>query len=289
MGLIAWQGWQLHVPDGCDPVRLEGDARTGQALIADLERPRLGLRWTQPRKRQNAATLVQKVLRDEVGNLACDRAKSIDAGEGWSAALLFVEPEPPGRDVFVGLSTPSGRLVQVVYHAKRRDRVLKEQILPTLKDTPAGQPRRWAVYDLSCESPAGFDLVGQRLLAGDLALTFENGKVRQRLTIRQVALAEMALARQPLESWVAAQQAVNRKHFRAVNGTTPFHLLGMTGVAAQSVRRRRFFFARNLPPALETRALHDRAHDRLILLEGTGRELIETAAGTIGWTRGEKR
>src|SRR5438034_2092048 len=110
MAVIAWQGWKLNLPEGWNPLRLEGDYDRGQALFVDLERPRLGLRWDKPRGQKfDAQRAIEQALKQEVGQLAAAEAARCGAG------TLYLEPKPPGRDVWIGYSAPSGRLLQIVY------------------------------------------------------------------------------------------------------------------------------------------------------------------------------
>src|SRR5262249_8072777 len=74
---IAWQGWNLKLPEAWNPLRLEGNYDQGQALFVDLERPRLGLRWQKLSKRayRDPAKTIERVLREEIGQLAAEEAK----------------------------------------------------------------------------------------------------------------------------------------------------------------------------------------------------------------------
>ena len=59
----------------------------------------------------------------EVGVLAAAEAVAGRASDPrWPASLLYLEPQPPGRDVWFGYGPVSGRMVQVIYHAHRRER-----------------------------------------------------------------------------------------------------------------------------------------------------------------------
>jgi len=49
---LAWQGWHVALPADWNPSGLTGDHRNGTAAIADLEQPRLELRWRRLRSRR---------------------------------------------------------------------------------------------------------------------------------------------------------------------------------------------------------------------------------------------
>src|SRR5688572_8681477 len=154
---VAWQGWRVELPARWSPVKLEGDFDRGYALFADLHRPRLGLRWEKVRrgKKFNAGELVRRALVDEIGKLAAAEATPHVQPEGgeWTDSLLFMEPDPPGRDVWAAFSGHSGRVLIVSHHAHRRERILPDSILPTVTDVASiglgDQP--WSVFDLSCK------------------------------------------------------------------------------------------------------------------------------------------
>lgn len=135
--IVAWQGWLLQVPHRWSPVRLEGDAQGGQLLMADLHRGRIGIRWQKlSRSRKfDANQWIQQALTREVGKLASAEARPLQLDDaGWLVNRLYMDPEPPGRDVWIGYSLRSNRWLQVVYHARHRDTVLGGSLVPTILD-----------------------------------------------------------------------------------------------------------------------------------------------------------
>jgi hypothetical protein len=178
--------------------------------------------------------------------------------------------------VFVAHSGVSGRAIEIVHHVRRRDRLLEDSILPSLIDTRSDEARRWAVFDLACIVPGGFELATHRLNAGDLSLNFSCR--RQVLNVRQIALAKMALDRMPLERWLAQQERAVAKHYRP-SGDAVDSPMGQRRV---SVRRRRFGWMRWLPPQVITYARHDDQRDRLVLVQGNDDALLQQVAGTVG-------
>ena len=284
---VAWQGWRVDLPRRWDPVKLEGDASAGHALFADAVRPRLGLRWQTPRRRRfDAAAAVMRTMVDEVGQLAAAEARawSPPAGE-WTSPLLYVEPDPPGRDVWVGYSPASGRLLSVACPVRRREHVLAKVILPTLADLPLDRAAPWSVFDLSLVVPGGFALAERRLNAGDLSLSFADRR-GAKVSVRQVAVAELALRRRPLDGWLADQQRGDRRHHRpagpAADVTVTVAGRALAGRCGHLRRRRRFALATWRPSSLVTLAVHDADRDRLVILHGTDEELLRSVAGTVG-------
>jgi hypothetical protein len=296
--IVCWQGWQIKMPRRWDPVKLEGDHNEGYALFADSLRPRLGLRWQTPRKPRRwqktgsvpvfaemTDKLVRDALRQEVGELAAAEAKPLESPEQqWVCPLLYSEPKPPGRDVFSGFSSTSGRLLQVAYHAHRREQILANVILPTLADLPADRATPWSIFDLSVVIPGEMRLKSQRLNVGDLGLTFADRQ--HQLTVRQIAVATLALQRQNLDGWIADQQQVHKRYHR---GSGQFADTTLTignqerqARLSRATRRRRFFLVRSEPRELVTIAAHDESRDRIVILDGTDESLLQVVAATIG-------
>src|SRR4051812_42493275 len=87
---FAWQGWQLMLPARWNPVKLEGDRDSGYVLIADMNRPQLGLRWKKMAAKRFDA---MRELRGEVGALAAEKGRPWEGrGDEWTRGVLFLEP-----------------------------------------------------------------------------------------------------------------------------------------------------------------------------------------------------
>jgi len=290
---ICWQGWRLELPRRWDPVKLEGDHTEGYALFADILRPRLGLRWQTPRRQKkfNPDIAVRLAMRTEVGQLAAAEAVRLGPGPfmaaqdaDWEVPLLYTEPQPPGRDVFSVYSETSNRLLQIAYHAHRRERILATSILPTLADFPLDRAAPWSIFDLSCVIPGGMHLKSQQLNAGDLGLTFADRY--NQITIRQIAVAQLALQRQSLDGWIKDQQKTARRYHHPTGTfadiSVQVNQRELIGRMSRMQRRIRYALLWNQPQSLTTIALHDPDRDRLILLHGTDESLLRQIAGTVG-------
>ncbi|MGB7160281.1 MAG: hypothetical protein WBD40_19595 [Tepidisphaeraceae bacterium] len=273
---FAWQGWLLHVPASWNPLKLEGDFDTGYALLADMDGPRLGLRWQAVDGKQATPECLKRVIRDEVG---------ADPSESIGDAFAYLDPEPPGRDVAVKWSATSDRLIQIAYHVRRRDRVLADEILPTIVDASARPMRPWATFDLACATPADLTLRSHRLFAGDLMFDLA-GRARF-VALRQVALAELALKRMPLDRWLAEQLRGRRVTHRTIGAASAVKLRTedgreLIGLVAFARRRRRFFWKVGLHAECVSLALHDATRDRLVFLEASNESLAHDVARTVG-------
>lgn len=278
--IVAWQGWRIEVPDRWSPVKIEGDADAGYLLMADLHRPRLGIRWRkQSGKRFDAEKVAKRTMREEVGELEAEKALAHEM-ENWQAALLYQDPDPPGRDVLVGYSPASSRLFQVVYHAHHRERIFEEKLLPTIADASPKGEMDWSVFELSCRTPAGLQLIKQRMNAGDLCLSFE-GPRRQVATVRQIAPAKLALSRRPIEKWVAEQASWRGRQFKLASDVRE-----MAGARGQKVvRRRRFSWMFWIAKGYVVLAKHDEERNRLVIVDASSEELARAVFKSVGWAR----
>ena len=280
---FAWQGWRMRVPASWNPVALEGDSRKGHALLADLDGPRLGVRWSFIDPRNVTEETLRRVMREEAGDDAAKRAEpfpGLDQPGSAFASLLHLESDPPGRDVFVWWSGASDRLLELVYHTTVRDNILKEEVVKWLGDVLCLKMRPVAVLDLVCRIPSGMLLTSHRLNAGDVSLEFREG--RRFVVVRQIALAEMALRRKPLAQWLAEQQRARGPRYRATGDAAPIELTFGDGRAVSGLIGRTRHRLQFLAGACATLALHDETRDRLVLVEASDDALAREVARTVG-------
>jgi hypothetical protein len=286
MHWLAWQGWRLPVPRDWNVVRIEGDWARGMILLADLKRPRMGLRWDSLPAGGDAEAAVKSAMAAEIGSPASGPANRAAASPGWSFAMQSVEPDPPGRDVWIGHSTVSGRIAQLSFPVEaRRDRAARE--LPdNLADTAESDETAWSILDLSCAAPAGWKLASHHLMAGDLRLTF--ARETDRLLIRQIAPARLALSRQSIQKWIAQHPLERRRTDRSFGEptsiTTQIH--GRTDVGLRQAWTRGgrglWRMLRGELRRVEVTLLHDAEHDRLWVIESPD-PVPSSVINALGW------
>jgi hypothetical protein len=273
---FAWQGIRMTISTRWHPLELEGTFSSGYALLVDLHGPRMAIRWATPRgKTIKPIERIRKAMLQEVGRLAAEEARILTTPE-MECGLLYTEAALPGRDVWIGWSPTSGRMIQIIYHAHRRDRILEKLILPTLVDEATQATVPWAVFDLNCRIPREYRLGSRQLNAGDLNLWFESGN--QRLRVRQIAMADLALKRRPLAMWLQADQRLQSRNYRPKGDTVAISAQKSLGTLR---RRRRFFFAWKLPRTLTTIAHHDVPRDRLIIVQGSNPSTVMQATDSM--------
>ena len=286
---FSWSGLSLDLPAKWRPVKIGGDDDKGEVLFADVDRPLMGLRWEVVSRRvveqpARGRAFVERRMRDEVGKLSAEGAvDATPAGGGggdWAAGLLFVEPEPPGRDVWVGLSATTRRAVQLVVHRRgggSHGRLLADRLLPSLVDVPNDEPRRWAVFDLDVTVPAGHALRSHKLAAGDMRLSWTRREGRRRLplTVRQVRPASLALSRRPMAEWLSTF-AWEAGRFHKPRGA-PVEI--EDGLRQMLPRRRRYGWLGSVPRSMVAEVRHDREADRLLLARGVEADVAAALGG----------
>lgn len=276
MHALAWHGWTLTTPADWNPVRIEGDSAHGTLLLADLHAPQLGLHWTTPSRRADVNAAVERRLIDEVGKLAAAEAVACDLPD-VQHGRLYADPQPPGRDVFVGHSPRSGRLLTVVYHAAERSDALG-RTLRTLADTPSDAATRWSAFDFTFTTPPRWRLRAERLNAGHLAFLLA-GPDRQTAVLRQIAPAALALARQPLAAWAKSMPFTTPKHYRDDGDAVDAQWQRsdgsrVTGLRRRLRRRRRLCWAWFLPRSQTVLAAHDTLRDKCVLVQGADESVL---------------
>jgi hypothetical protein len=282
--IFAWQGWRLSVPDEWNPVKLHGSFDAGYALLSDIHRPRVGMRWTTPGKRFDSKAWARRVLVDEVGTLAADEAETSEAKD-WRDGWLYVEPKPPGRDVWVATSVVSGRTIEIVHHVYEDEESKLDSVREDLRDSSRDAGLKWSVFDLSCRSAAGWRLESHRLNAGDLSLEFCQG--RERVVVRQIAVAHLALKRMTIERWLEEQMSARMSRYRPMGEVARVTMNALEGVGRRFERRRQLLWNTGLPAKMVVMALHDAIRDRLVFVEAKDQAAAEEFARSVGWSARE--
>ncbi len=286
--LIAWHGWRFVVPDAWNPVKVDGDYDQGVMLLADMHNAKLGIRW-RTQKRGDPAKIADTLLLAEVGKLATSEATDFAMPDptAWKLSRLYTEPEPPGRDIWVGHSTITGRMIEIVHHVKTRTNDLIATVLPSVTDTPADQSQAWAIFDLSCKSPAGWALQWFRLNAGDLTLAFH--KKRQSVRARQVGPASLALSRMKLDKWIGQLDKAHSKIYQEIDDLSDTTLeipsRTLNGRAGKLHRKKRLFWAITFAKEMKAIGFHDEVRNRLILAAGDDESVMRQMLQTMGWTK----
>ena len=279
--VFAWQGWKLDLPAGWNPFKLQGDYARGMAAIADMRRIRMVMAWATPGRPFDVDAWISKKLNDKA-----DAARDC-SGDKWRGARIWLEPAPPGGDQWLGQSSASGRVVQIECDVEDGSRWI-EGVVESITDTARGEGMDWSALDFSCRTQAGWRLAKRQMNAGDLTLEFR--KDRDQLCLRQIALAQLALKRNPLSGWLSEQERARTKAYHATSGQRSTSLVAddgrvIEGMRSDVLRRKRLCWSRSISPQLTIMALHDKARDRLLLVESSVVEVAEQVVKTVGWAQ----
>jgi hypothetical protein len=283
--IFAWQGWQIELPDDWSPVRLEGTFESGCALLSDIRRARLGLRWATPRHPFDAKKWASDAMVEEVGQLAAQEAESIGAGR-CRDALLYTEADPPGRDVFVATSESSGRLIQMVHHVYADEPRLIELPPARFLDTRAEDEMAWSVSDLNFRTAIGWRLKERHINAGEMRLEFARGA--DRLSIQRLSIAHLAIKRRSIEQMLEDQVQPWLKGHRRIGANESLRLeladhTEVEGLCCRLERRRFRLGHRGSPVGSVHAVLHDAARDRILFIDAADMKAEHDLIKSMEW------
>jgi hypothetical protein len=243
----------LRIPRDWRPLRIEGTAEDGTMVLGNSMEVLARLRWHRGEPERPGGMLGAPL--HALGELIAGRkgGRGFDAARWIARHVRHVAPgaapdahppRPRGFDMAVwlpGLEAGTGAgagaggtrsiwygwssSARMLFEAVLRDatggsdgRVLAQSVLPSLTASDGADRTRWAVFDVSFESPAGFELVAHRLQVGDMGLRL-TAKDGRRLVVRQVYPASLALTRRDLAGWLA-HGPFEEKHRTLRHGVT---------------------------------------------------------------------
>ncbi len=243
------------------------------------------------------------------------RSKVLPAGRG--------RPAPPAGaswSLWYGLARSAGLLVEVVIYSQDRPTLLatmSRQVLPSLRATGPQQPTDWAVFQAGFRTPTGFDVQARQLTPGHMCLLFEapagadrlaasmsrapagrrrallaRFRGRQRLLLRQVYPAGLALGRKDLPAWLRGGPFPERRRFYPAGQPETWSAESFGRTLAGLIRRGQ----KRLPWPLGwasrlfsvAAAVRDADLDRLLLAEhdsplGASEQVVAEAIAAMNW------
>lgn len=293
---LAWARWTARIPSHWRPLRVEvGDGR-GHLMVGDSTQAIAQLKWWYPsRTNFDAEQWIDKRVRTFKGEVA--------AAEKTPARACFDEtrwlPEVHiAKDtissLWCGYSAAAGLALEIVLNGavpKDEHKAAMEIFLPSLGVCALDAPTRWAIYDVSFESPAGYVLRTKRLAMGAVRLELAKGK--RLLRLGQVYPGVAALAKTSLENWLTGFYKSGKRHLRAGEKAHAFELEGMKGLECLGVKRLAFPLGRVAPRYMAGAIVHDEKLDRLLVAahESPRDEkgyLVHAALRRMNWARTER-
>jgi len=231
--ILAWCGWRLRMPQDWRPLRLEGEAKAGSAMIGDAAKARLKVSWVQVPKARAKRCWSRRLRR-----VQAERVES-PPPRGFTDCILL-RPQKGERLIWVGCAEGSGLVVELIYRrpeGRGRDDQVDRVVMPSLQAAPPGEGGTfWSIFGAGFVAPGGFALAGRSLHLGEISLRFARGK--EVLSLGQVYPADLALSRRPLgfwlRSWPWEQKALRR--FRPLGEDRPWRVQRRGGELAGLLR-----------------------------------------------------
>ncbi len=214
---LAWAGWQLRMPADWQPMKLLGTPQKGSVIVGDSDCAIFSLHWERPGDMavtEGDAWVEGRLKKLGVAAEANPPAKEHFTSCGWAHGVE--QEENKSTTYWYGFAASAGLVIGVKVNgflaAALRERAV-EEVLPSLRVTPAGHETIWSMYDISFCSPPNFELKQRHLFSGDVALAFEKSK-QDSLFLRQVYPADLALKRRSFERWMDKRPFVEHRKLR---------------------------------------------------------------------------
>jgi hypothetical protein len=208
---FGWQGFLLRVPTEWNPGRISGDFKSGSVRLDDAEVVRMELEWREAGGDVSISGIVDRFVEGlakdaqrKKGRLEIKRRFDLpgagDRPSGSEQETVFWETDC--RVYALVRRCAASNRIAFVRIIGRRDEDLAEvarDVLLTLEDQAPEGPRRWALYDLLCDIPPGFDLETCTLRSGHIQLRFTHGQ--STLRVDRLSMAGILLKERPVQAW----------------------------------------------------------------------------------------
>jgi hypothetical protein len=215
---FGWAGFVFPAPEGFKLLQVTGTHARGNIRLVDSQEIRIEVAWaTVTRPRFDAQKFITKQLRRSL----TAGAKREERSRGEALADVAVDPKIPALqpallaidaekklDRIVGFCPATSRVFEIVYRhgTPAQDALVRGTSLRGFIDQPIDGPMKWAFFGMSFIAPPGFVFAQAKLNLGDMQVQLlikGSDLTGPGLLIRQIYPAKLALARQPLEGWMA--------------------------------------------------------------------------------------
>lgn len=206
---FGWQGFFLRVPAEWNPGRISGDFRTGSVRLDDAEVVRMEVEWREAQGDASASGIADRFvegLTREVqrkkGRLEIKRRFDLggDRLPDGEQEVIFWEADCRVH-ALVRRCASSHRIVFIRIIGRLEEDLagVARDIFLTVEDQAPEGTRRWALYDLTCGIPPGFDLETSALRSGHIQLRFTRGQTA--LQVDRLSMAGVLLKERPVQAW----------------------------------------------------------------------------------------
>lgn len=201
---LSWQGLRVPIQKDWRPLRIEGDHDQGNVTAGDAEGPVFQLRWLRVPEGYDAENWIEK-RKIDVAAGQCSPEPPCPNGfdtVDWIRDLSI--REECEKTVWWGHSETGRVMVEVLLTglcAPKLNQWFLDRSLPALQAFAPDEPWLWEIFSTHFVTPVGYKLKQHRLATGDMAFEFVR-KRRERLLVRQVYPAGLALQRRTLPGWL---------------------------------------------------------------------------------------
>ncbi len=297
---LAWAGWMMKVPPKWRPLKIEDQLKASKMILGDSSQAVAQIKWSRPagrnfdsarwlRRRIKAVASKTTTVENEPAPVDFEQA-------AWLGQAGSSKTGP--RSLWYGYAPKARLLLEVVINGEideKTKKIFRTRALPSLCVCERSLATKWAIFDVSFESPAGFTIKTKRLNVGDMALELTNRKVG-RLLVRQVYPASLALQRRKLENWMRSFPQKEHRQFKPYNGTEQWKVESferdIAGLICRGQKKLPFPLGFCAPRFTIAAISHDTQLDRLLIVEYDGKkpEADSTVSDTIArmnWARFE--
>lgn len=270
---ICWQGLQVPIQKDWRPLRVEGSYEDGSVTIGDMMAPIFQLRWIRPATEQDGKKWIEGRCNSAAGGQTSRKAPHPESFEhvAWIKDLAIREESQ--KTVWWGTATNKEVFVELLLTNLCKpafSRWVIKEALPLLRVMSKTEESLWQIYSARFTVPPGYVLNHSRLAAGDISLEFKR-EDRQKLTVRQVYPAALALDRRPMRAWLRNRVTTDRRRLCVDQEQKSDHKVKWTGW-----KRYPFPLGWIVPNRFESLILEDLHLDRLLIAESEWKDGSKT-------------
>jgi len=297
---LAWAGWMMKVPPKWRPLKIEDKPGSGKMILGDSSQAVAQIKWSRSAGRNfDAGRWLKQRIKAVASNstkVDNDPAPTDFEQAAWISRAGSSKTSP--KLVWYGYSPKARLLMEVILNSEideKIQKIFRFRVLPSLRVCDHSLATKWAFFDVSFESPAGFILKTKRLNVGDMTLELTNKKVG-RLLVRQVYPASLALQRRKLEKWVRSFPNKEHRQFKPLNETEKWKVesfeRNIDGLICRGQKKLPFPLGFCAPRFTISAISHDAQLDRLLIVEYDGKKpeadsAVSDLMSRMNWARFE--
>jgi hypothetical protein len=297
---LAWAGWMMKIPPKWRPLKIEDKPDSGKMILGDSSRAVAQIKWSRPPSRNfdSGRWLKQRIkaVASKSAKIDSDPAPAEFEQAAWVSRTDSSKKKP--MSLWYGYSPKARLLMEVVLNNEideKTQRIFRTKVLPSLRVCDHSLSTKWAFFDVSFESPAGFTLKTKRLNVGDMALELTSKK-DGRLLVRQVYPASLALQRRKMDKWVRSYPHKEHRHYKQLNDTENWKVesfeRNIDGLICRGQKRLPFPLGFCAPRFTISAISHDAQLDRLLIVEYDGKKpeadnAVSNIISRMNWARFE--